>query len=396
MRKLFLRRERRKGNFRVRRNRGRVVIFSKRDVDALRMICWCQYVFPRHLRGIITDIELENLIHIGFVKHHVKSGSLVLTGKGSELVTEIFSQQVPALTKSYHNAAIQRRLRQSGMAATAYYGAVNIFSASHKELSQSPSLFLSTITRRYEMNPWGNVRIAAIANLGGTLYAVHYVCPGIGKLALTDELTAFTNQTARFRDTRRAFIFAGESYTDILTELEQTDKTNTKLILYGDAYRSLQLPVHLLSCNDIGAVQLQIMAVPDYRKKLTQAALKNQYQPSPKDVPVWDALFQGLPFVMAADMDLRRIDAAIRAAHGQGIKQIAVAALRGQAETVLFPCYRDPGLARVFVLTDEAISEVTGRPPLPYLPPRTQFITPKGDVIDAPPFQTHGKTGRSH
>lgn len=396
MRKLFLRRERRKGNFRVRRNRGRVVIFSKRDVDALRMICWCQYVFPRHLRGIITDIELENLIHIGFVKHHVKSGSLVLTGKGSELVTEIFSQQVPALTKSYHNAAIQRRLRQSGMAATAYYGAVNIFSASHEELSQSPSLFLSTITRRYEMNPWGNVRIAAIANLGGTLYAVHYVCPGIGKLALTDELTAFTNQTARFRDTRRAFIFAGESYTDILTELEQTDKTNTKLILYGDAYRSLQLPVHLLSCNDTGAVQLQIMAVPDYRKKLTQAALKNQYQPPPKDVPVWDALFQGLPFVMAADMDLRRIDAAIRAAHGQGIKQIAVAALRGQAETVLFPCYRDPGLARVFVLTDEAISEVTGRPPLPYTPPRTQFITPKGDVIDAPPFQTHGKTGRSH
>lgn len=369
------------------------MIFSKRDVDALRMICWCQYVFPRHLRGIITDIELENLIHIGFVKHHVKSGSLVLTGKGSELVTEIFSQQVPALTKSYHNAAIQRRLRQSGMAATAYYGAVNIFSASHEELSQSPSLFLSTITRRYEM---GNVRIAAIANLGGTLYAVHYVCPGIGKLALTDELTAFANQTARFRDTRRAFIFAGESYTDILTELEQTDKTNTKLILYGDAYRSLQLPVHLLSCNDTGAVQLQIMAVPDYRKKLTQAALKNQYQPPPKDVPVWDALFQGLPFVMAADMDLRRIDAAIRAAHGQGIKQIAVAALRGQAETVLFPCYRDPGLARVFVLTDEAISEVTGRPPLPYMPPHTQFITPKGDVIDAPPFQTHGKTGRSH
>ena len=311
-------------------------------------------------------------------------------------MTEIFSQQVPALTKSYHNAAIQRRLRQSGMAAMAYYGAVNIFSASHEELSQSPSLFLSTITRRYEMNPWGNVRIAAIANLGGTLYAVHYVCPGIGKLALTDELTAFTNQTARFRDTRRAFIFAGESYTDILTELEQTDKTNTKLILYGDAYRSLQLPVHLLSCNDTGAVQLQIMAVPDYRKKLTQAALKNQYQPSPKDVPVWDALFQGLPFVMAADMDLRRIDAAICAAHGQGIKQIAVAALRGQAETVLFPCYRDPGLARVFVLTDEAISEVTGRPPLPYTPPRTQFITPKGDVIDAPPFQTHGKTGRSH
>ena len=99
---------------------------------------------------------------------------------------------------------------------------------------------------------------------------------------------------------------------------------------------------------------------------------------------------------MAADMDLRRVDAAIRAAHDQGIKQIAIAALRGQAETVLFPRYRDTGLARVFVLTDEAVSEVTGRPPVPYAPPRTQFITSKGDVVDAPSFQTHGKTGRSH
>ena len=98
---------------------------------------------------------------------------------------------------------------------------------------------------------------------------------------------------------------------------------------------------------------------------------------------------------MAADMDLRRVDAAIRAAHEQEINQIAVAALRGQAETVLFPRYRDTGLARVFVLTDEAISEVTGRPPVPYTPPRTQFITPKGDVVDAPPFQSRGKAGGS-
>ena len=98
---------------------------------------------------------------------------------------------------------------------------------------------------------------------------------------------------------------------------------------------------------------------------------------------------------MAADMDLRRVDAAIRAAQDQGMKQIAIAALRGQAEAVFFPRYRDAGLARVFVLTNEAISEVTGSPPVPYIPPRTQFISPKGDVVDAPPFQTCGKTGRS-
>lgn len=372
------------------------MIFSQRDADVLRLLCWCQYIQPHDLNAVSSETERENLNRLGLIRQHRGSGALTLSNSGCTFLQRIFEERLPQLTRSYHGEAIQRRLRLARIAITAYRGGSEVFTTETENLIKPPSIFLSAITRSRGYNPWGSTRVAAIANLGNILYAMHYVCPGIGKLSLTDELTAFTNQTARFRDARRAFIFAGESYTDILSELEQASKTDTKLILYGDAYRSLQLPVHLLSCNDTGAVQLQIMAVPDYRKKLTQAALKNQYQPPPKDVPVWDALFQGLPFVMAVDMDLRRIDAAIRAAHGQGIKQIAVAALRGQAETVLFPCYRDPGLARVFVLTDEAISEVTGRPPLPYTPTHTQFITPKGDVIDAPPFQAHGKTGRSH
>ncbi|MCI8399242.1 MAG: hypothetical protein HFF90_07565 [Oscillibacter sp.] len=225
------------------------------------------------------------------------------------------------------------------------------------------------------------------------LCAIHYVCPGIGKLALADELNAFANQTARFQDTRRVFLFAGGSYGDILMELESSEpRTDTKLISYSAAYHSLQFPVHLLSCDDTGAVQLQIMSVPDYRRKLTRAALKGQYQPS--ENPVWDALFQRMPFVMAADMDLRRLDAAISIARQEGFPQIAVAALEGQAEAVLFPRYRDTGKARVFILTGEAISEVTGRPPVPYTPPRTQFLTVEGDVIDAPPLKAAGRAGR--
>lgn len=161
---------------------------------------------------------------------------------------------------------------------------------------------------------------------------------------------------------KRAFIFSGETYADILAELDASEPgADTKLITYGTAYRCLQLPVHLLSCDDTGAVQLQIMAVPDYRQKLTRAALKSQYQPS--ENPAWDALFQGMPFVMAADMDLRRLDDAVEKARQEGYPQIALAALEGQAETVLFSRYRDTGKARVFILTDEAISEVTGRPP---------------------------------
>lgn len=370
------------------------VIFSVRDIDALRLLCWCQYIAPEDLKALLTEAECENLVLLKLIRRHKKSGSLMLAGGGAQLLKAIYGDDVmPDISPSYREPIIQRRLRLSKMVLTAYQGKVNPFAATIAELTESPALFLSALTRDRGANPWGSTRIAAIAHLGDLLCAAHYVCPGIGKLALTDELNAFTNQTARFRDARRAFLLAGESYDDILAELEASEpRTDTKLISYGAAYRCLQFPVHLLSCDDTGAVQLQIMSVPDYRRKLTRAALKGSYQPP--ENPAWDAFFQGTPFVMAADMDLRRLDAAVSIARQEGHPQIALAVLEGQAEAVLFPRYRDTGKARVFILTGEAISEVTGKPPVPYMPPRTQFLTAEGDVIDAPPFKTPGRTGR--
>lgn len=49
-------------------------------------------------------------------------------------------------------------------------------------------------------------------------------------------------------------------------------------LLSEEERNNLHLPVHLLSCDDTGAVQLQIMSVPDYRQRLTRAALRSHYQ----------------------------------------------------------------------------------------------------------------------
>ena len=369
------------------------MILSQRDVDILKLLCWCQFIQPRDLRGLTTEGERKNLMGLGLIRRHEKSGALLLSSKGQLLLEHLLDGAAPQTTRAYHPPLIKRRIRVSRIAVTAYHGGVNPFTFGPEELDGPTSLFLPAITRRRGANPWGSTRVAAIARLGDSLYAMHYVCPGIGKLALMDELAAFSNQTARFRDMGRAFLFAGSSYKSVLSELERpVGRDDAKLLTYGGAYRCLQLPVHLLSCDATGAVQLQIMAVPDYRARLTKAALKNQYHPPPDDVPEWDAMFQGVPFVLAADMNLRRINAAIRAARIRGFQQIAMAALEGQAEQVLFPRCRDKNLARVFVLTPEAISTVTGRKPIPYVPPRTQFLTAKGEVADAPLIQANRKT----
>lgn len=395
--KLPLRRERRKGNLGARRNyRGEgkaKLIFSQRDIDILKLIRWCQFILPEDLKAMFTATEVQNLTALGLIRQHEKSKALIMGKKGVQLLQALFDKAAPHYPPSYHTAIVQRRLRLSKLALTAYCGNVDIFLDRNELLSNTPSMFLSTLTRERGANPWGSTRVAAIAHLGDLFCAVHYVCPGIGKLALTDELTAFSNQTARSPEAKRAFLFAGESYKDILTELEADARTDTKLISYGGAYRCLQLPVHLLSCDGTGAVQLQIMAQPGYRTRLARAALKEAYQPPPLDVPVWDAIYQGRPLVIAADMDLRRLDAAIRAARERGIEQIAVVALERQAKEVLIPRYQESGQARVFALTKEAIMEVTGRPPVPYAPPHTQFLTEKGEVVDAPPIRIPGKAG---
>lgn len=156
-------------------------------------------------------------------------------------------------------------------------------------------------------------------------------------------------------------------------------------------YRELHYPIHLLSCDETGARQLQIMAVPYYREKLARLMLRSAYQPPPEDAPAWDALYNGHPFVIGADMELRRIDAAIRDAKQRGCLPIALAALDAQGSAVLLARYADPGYATVYKVTDGVLTKLFGHAPALYEPPCTQFLTKKGDVVNAPLIKALGK-----
>ena len=392
--KKFLRRKRCKGFFGVRRKRkgGLGLIFSVRDIDVLRLLCWCQNIKPYELNGVSTEEERENLMALGFIKIHERSNTLLLTNRGRAFIEVVLNGIVQGLSISYHDAAIERRLRLSELVLTAYYAGVDVFTTSVSGDGGRPSLFITSITRNHGQNPWGSARVCAIVHLGETYYAAHYVCPGIGRMAVNDELSALHNHTNFGKDTRRAFLFAGPSYGCILEELKvRGKKSEGKLIRYSEAYRELHYPIHLLSCDETGARQLQIMAVPYYREKLARLMLRSAYQPPPEDAPAWDALYNGHPFVIGADMELRRIDAAIRMARERNCLPIALAALDAQGSAVLLARYADPGYATVYKVTDGVLTKLFGHAPALYEPPCTQFLTKKGDVVNAPLIKALGK-----
>lgn len=368
------------------------MLFSEQDIDLLRLLRWCRYVAGDDMAPIFAEHTIENLRYLKLITLHVKSGSYVLTNRGNQFLDEHLDGLPANTPPSYRKEETLRRLHVSKLTMTVYRAGVPVFLNRIEALEKSPAYYLTALSRVRGFNPWGSTRVAALLRLGGMVYALHYLYPGVGRVALTDELNAFNNNTAHIGRIQRGLIFAGETYSDVLKTLSPGESSaGNRLTSYSEAYRSVTLPIHLLSCDDTGALQMRIMAQPDYRRRLTLAALNSFYEPPPKEHPEWDAMFDGAPFVMAVDMDLRRIDTAIESAKAAGFQQIAMAALDGQAKAVLSLRYRVPGLARVFTLSEDAIATL-GDMTL-YAPSPRQYETPKGGVINAPLIQADRKSG---
>ena len=338
------------------------MIFTTRDLDILRFLRWCRFVLAKDLTGVFSKGEVQNLEILRLIKLYQPAQAYTLTAAGNRLLDAAFPKLPAAVAPAYKAADTLRRIRQAKLMTTAYQAGVSVFTTDVSALCEQ-AMFLPMIARNRGSNPWGSTRVAALLHTGDLMYAIHWVNPGIVCVALTDELTAFQNHTSSIPAKQRAMIFAASSYDKILAELEGAqDDHNTRLQTYREVYDGLKLPLFLLPCNGTGCLQLRIMGAPNYRELLAKIILKTHYVSPPTDRAMYDALYQGAPFVMAADMDLRRIDAAVETTRSDGISQIVLAALPEQAETVLNRRYRETGKARVFTITDAALRELLGSP----------------------------------
>ena len=362
------------------------MIFTTRDLDILRFIRWCRFVLAENLTGGFSKVEVQNLEILRLIKLYQPAQAYTLTAAGNRLLDAAFPKLPAAVAPAYKAADTIRRIRQAKLMLTAYQAGVSVFTTDVSALNEQ-AMFLPIIARNRGSNPWGSTRVAALLHTGDLMCTIHWVSPNIGCVALTDELTAFQNHTAAIPAKQRAMIFAASSYEEILAELDAgRENQHTRLQSYREVYDCLKLPLFLLPCNDTGCLQLRILSIPNYRELLARIILKSHYIPPPADRTMYDAMYQGAPFVMAADMNLRRIDAAVETACSDGLSQIVLAALPEQVEAVLNRRYRETGKARVFTITDAALRELLGST-APYTPPDLPFYTSEGSVLDVPPLK---------
>ena len=369
------------------KGRESCMMLSQRDLDILRLLRWCRMIRSKELYETFSKNEVMNLSVAQMIRFSDAARAWLMTPCGNRVLDSAKFVLPPATAPTYREPDITRRLRLAQIVTTAYAAGVNIFLTKESELRSQPSLFLPFLHRNRGSNPWGSTRVAALLHTGNLMCAIHWVSPGIGCVALTDELTAFQNHTASIPAKQRAMIFAASSYEEILSELDTgQENQNTRLQTYREVYDCLKLPLFLLPCNGTGCLQLRILGVPNYRELLAKIILKSHYVPPPADRAMYDALYQGVPFVMAADMDLRRFDAVVETARSDGLSQIALAALPEQVDAVLNHRYRETRKARVFTITDAALRELLGDT-APYAPPDLPFYTSEGSVLDVPPLK---------
>ena len=116
------------------------MVFCVREIEALRLLGWCQYIRPAQLLRVVSETELSNLLTMKLIKYHTKSKALILTAEGRLLAENIW---LPDTTRTYHADAIVRRLRLASLLLTAYQSGINVYATQPDELAEGNALFLT-------------------------------------------------------------------------------------------------------------------------------------------------------------------------------------------------------------------------------------------------------------
>ena len=366
------------------------MVFCMNEIEALLLLRWCHFIPVKDLRVIFSKTTIETLQAVGYITVNEKYKAYILTNQGNRFLSQHFDHIPPPTRRTYRESNVAHRIVSSRFTLCAYQAGLSVFTTEQSEIETEAAFYLTALSRTARNNPWGSSRVIALVHLGDMICGVYPIESNNTKVSLNDEMTAFNNNTARFRCKKRGIIFTSKSYEAIHSALNTSDTPGkAKYISYGDFYARTSLPTFLIPWNDTGAMQLHMMLHSDFRVRMTLAALGSHWVAPPEENSEWDAIYEDVPQIMAADMNLKRIDAAILSAQACGRAPVCLSALSGQA-VFLRKRYKPEGLVKKVVTFSSGKDAVREELTL-HTPSDRLFVTKKGAVIHAPPIKNAGK-----
>ena len=322
------------------------MLFDRRDLDLLRLAGAYQWLPYESLppSGLADGLrrEAELLARLGLVTISKSRRYFMLSPQGYELLSSYGYACSPGAKRPYAGSVTLRRRLEAGAILLTCLAAGIAPAGQVDDLSGEPTFLPAFLLRSGVGNLMNAASCAGFGHWGGTAYLIQYVGEESRGLYLANELSHLHKLSSVF-DRRltapTAMLLAGQSYEEIyrlLTDRKPSPRHGKQgFVDYWAAYDRVDLPVHLLACNDAGAMQLSVMAQPDHRVRIARAAFGGRWTAVDDAIPGADGHVEGSPLVIAIDMDLRRIRRVCEAAAQQERPEVMVAALDAQMKGLL-------------------------------------------------------------
>lgn len=342
------------------------MIFSAADIELLRLTGWCKDLPLASAGQEFLPEEVAALEALGYLTV-TKAKALRLRAAGGRLLSGLGVPMPSNKWPTSKDHILKRRYQAAAILVTCHRAGLQVYADCLADLKTPPVFLPSAAVRRNEElggNVFHGTRFAGILHLPGWSYIVHFVGPNAGGISYLNEMKSFHSVTASL-DTLSGMVFAGAGYAQVWHELTEDAPTRAgpkragMLQSYGEVYAASALPVHLLSCDGTGALQLAVMCQADYRGRLTRLVLGNRFRPPEEGLPDCDGMSRERPFVLAVDMDLKRIDRACAQAHAGGYPLPGIAALEGQS-ALLKNLYETTARGVVYDIKPKALTDAFG------------------------------------
>jgi hypothetical protein len=363
------------------------MLLDRFNAELLKLIAVCKDFpidFSFNGSSILNDVNVRRLLDEDLLCISSNGCRYRVTRAGYDVLNHAGFICQPDEFRESDEQMLTRREQAGQIMLTLMMAGIDVFADSISQLKNDRSYIHAGIIRKIQRqsrkNLSGNLRFIGL--MGGSGYAFYYVSNSNDSIfhhheAKTVKALFVQSGSCTLSYANPAVVYMGTDYHSLCAAVTGTAGRKAD---FRSAYDNFPMPVHLCPCTPDGAIQIRVTLQSDYRKRLINLLFPdgNALPPDPSFAGS-DGMFDGNPFILGVDMDLRRIQGLVRAAR-EADKSTSIFSRPCQTEalqavipndSVCFYNIRDDEIINTFGFLT-LIDELTVAP----------YITPKGGYID--------------
>lgn len=364
------------------------MLIDQANVELLKLVALCKDVpldhsFPEvYLLSEANTgrLQSEGMLYISRDGRYYRA-----TQAGYDFLRRCGYDYKPDEYRESGRQVLSRRENSARVMLTLLLAGVDVFTSDVTQLTGEAAYLPSSVIRRAGVKRGrklaGNTRFTGLGSNGHVFY---YVADPQATVAPQDllyhkyEMNTVNKILAQSRSnspvvTCPEVVYMGADYHTLVTAM--TAPTGDKAT-YRSAYDKFTMPVYLCPCDPDGAFQMRVMLQPDYRARLIGAML-DAPMPNPF-YPGCDGTLDNEPFILAIDMDLRRITDMARTARSVGVKaHIFARQCQCEALRVILPVSG----VQFYAISDDDIKSVFSFQSFLTEPPIKPYVTKGGEYV---------------